>query len=87
MVGRSPGGGVWPYAAEGRAVQQLDSTTANPSDVVAGGGDFFGIPYGWPLALAIVGLIIVMWIGREPMHRIVRQTFFFLGYMFARWGS
>jgi hypothetical protein len=68
-------------------VQQLDSTTANPSDVAAGGGDFFGIPYGWPLALAIVGLIIVMWIGREPMHRIVRQTFFFLGYMFARWGS
>ena len=60
---------------------------ANPSDVAAGGGDFFGIPYGWPLALAIVGLIIVMWIGREPMHRIVRQTFFFLGYMFARWGS
>lgn len=68
-------------------MQQLDSTTANPSDVAAGGGDFFGIPYGWPLALAIVGLIIVMWIGREPMHRIVRQTFFFLGYMFARWGS
>ena len=68
-------------------MQQLDSTMANPSDVAAGGGDFFGIPYGWPLALAIVGLIIVMWIGREPMHRIVRQTFFFLGYMFARWGS
>jgi hypothetical protein len=68
-------------------VQQLDSTTANPSDVAAGGGDFFGIPYGWPLALAIVALVIVMWIARQPMHRIVRQSFFFLGYMFARWGS
>ena len=68
-------------------MQQLDSTTANPSDVAAGGGDFFGIPYGWPLALAIVALVIVMWIARQPMHRIVRQSFFFLGYMFARWGS
>lgn len=84
---QAPGGGVWPYAAEGRAVQQLDSTTGSLSDVAADGGDFLGIPYGWPLALAIVGLILAMWIGREPMHRIVRQTFFFLGYMFARWGS
>ena len=68
-------------------MQQLDATTGNPSDLAADGGSFLGIPYGLPLALAIVGLILVMWIGREPMHRIVRQTFFFLGYMFARWGS
>lgn len=69
-------------------MQQLEPTTGSPSDVAAtDGGSFLGVPYGWPLALAIVGLIIVMWIGREPMHRIVRQTFFFLGYMFARWGS
>ncbi len=68
-------------------MQQLDATTGSQSDLAADGGSFLGIPYGWPLALAIVALIIVMWIGREPMHRIVRQTFFFLGYMFARWGS
>lgn len=68
-------------------MQQLDSTAGSPSDVAADGGSFLGIPYGWPLALAIIGLILAMWLAREPMHRIVRQTFFFLGYMFARWGS
>lgn len=82
------GGGVL-GAAEGIAVEQaLDQTAGSPSSQAAlDGGSFLGIPYGWPLALAIVVLILVMWIGREPMHRIVRQTFFFLGYMFARWGS
>ncbi len=69
-------------------MQQLDPATGLPSEAAAtDGGSFLGIPYGWPLALAIIALIIAMWIGREPMHRIVRQTFFFLGYMFARWGS
>jgi hypothetical protein len=68
--------------------QPIDATTGLPSNAAAvDGGNFLGIPYGWPLALAIVGVILVMWIGREPLHRIVRQTFFFLGYMFARWGS
>ena len=81
------GRGVW-HAAEGLAVEQtLDQATGSPSSAAADGGSFLGIPYGWPLALAIVALIIAMWIGREPMHRIVRQTFFFLGYMFMRWGS
>lgn len=87
MLGRAPGGGVWPYATEGRAVQQSDATIESPANLAIDAGSFLGIPYGWPLALAIVGLILVMWIAREPMHRIVRQTFFFLGYMFARWGS
>lgn len=68
--------------------QALDQATGSPPpEAAVDGGSFLGIPYGWPLALAVVGLIIVMWIGRDPMHRIVRQTFFFLGYMFARWGS
>jgi hypothetical protein len=68
-------------------VQQLDSMTDIPSDAAADGGSFLGVPYGWPLALAIVALIILMWVARHPMHRIIRQTFFFLGYMFARWGT
>lgn len=68
-------------------MQQLDPATGSPSDAAGvDGGSFLGIPYGWPLALAIAALIVAMWIGREPVHRIVRQTFFFLGYMFARWG-
>ncbi len=68
-------------------MQQLDPATGLPSDAAAvDGGSFLGIPYGWPLALAIVALVVAMWIARAPMHRIVRQTFFFLGYMFARWG-
>lgn len=87
-MGQGDGRGVL-GAAEGIAVEQaLDQTTGSPSSQAAvDGGSFLGIPYGWPLGLAIVLLILVMWIGREPMHRIVRQTFFFLGYMFMRWGT
>lgn len=87
-MGKGDGRGVL-GAAEGIAVEQtLDQATGSPSSAAAtDGGSFLGIPYGWPLALAVIALIIVMWIGREPMHRIVRQTFFFLGYMFMRWGT
>ncbi len=45
-------------------------------------GSFFGIP--WPLA--IVGLILVMWMAREPLRRVLWQVFFITGRMFGRWG-
>jgi hypothetical protein len=47
---------------------------------------FLGIPYGWPLALAIVGLVILMWMAREPVRRVLWQFFFITGRMFGRWG-
>lgn len=50
------------------------------------GGSFFGIPYGWPLAAAIVGVILLMWMAREPLRRVLWQVFFITGRMFGRWG-
>ncbi|MBI1362202.1 MAG: hypothetical protein GC155_18155 [Alphaproteobacteria bacterium] len=47
---------------------------------------FLGIPYGWPLALAIVGLVLLMWMAREPVRRVLWQCFFITGRMFGRWG-
>ncbi len=65
--------------------QSLDQATGSPSSA-ADSGSFFGIPYGWPLILAIVGLILVMWMAREPLRRVVWQIFFITGRVFGRWG-
>ena len=72
--------------------QPIDETTGLPSnaDALNGGvgdsGNFLGIPYGWPLALAIVGVILLMWMGREPLRRVLWQIFFVTGRLFGRWG-
>jgi hypothetical protein len=49
-------------------------------------GSFFGIPYGWPLIAAIIVLILVMWMAREPLRRVIWQVFFITGRVFGRWG-
>jgi len=50
------------------------------------GDSFLGIPYGWPLVVAIIGLIVVLWMAREPMRRLLWQIFFTTGRVFGRWG-
>jgi len=65
--------------------QSLDQATGSPASA-ADSGSFFGIPYGWPLVLAIVGLILIMWMAREPLRRVVWQIFFITGRVFGRWG-
>lgn len=63
--------------------QPTDPATGFPSSAAAlDGGSFFGIP--WPLA--IVGLILIMWMAREPLRRVLWQVFFITGRMFGRWG-
>ncbi len=57
-----------------------------PADAAMGSGSFFGIPHGWPLALAIVALIALMWMARSPMRRVLWQTFFVVARIFGRWG-
>ena len=72
--------------------QPIDETTGFPSNAAAlsasngDSGNFLGIPYGWPLALAIVGVILLMWMGREPLRRVLWQIFFITGRVFGRWG-
>lgn len=67
--------------------QPIDQTTGLPSNAASmDGGNFLGIPYGWPLALAIVGVILLMWMLREPLRRVLWQVFFITGRMFGRWG-
>lgn len=67
--------------------QPINETTGLPSNAAAvDGGNFLGIPYGWPLALAIVGVILLMWMGREPLRRVLWQIFFITGRVFGRWG-
>jgi hypothetical protein len=74
------------FPAEGLGVEQsLDQATGSPSSA-ADSGSFFGIPYGWPIVLAIVGLILIMWMAREPLRRVVWQIFFITGRVFGRWG-
>ena len=63
--------------------QPTDPATGFPSSAAAvDSGSFFGIP--WPLA--IVGLILIMWMAREPLRRVLWQVFFITGRMFGRWG-
>jgi hypothetical protein len=50
------------------------------------GGNFFGIPYGWPLALAVVGVILFMWLARHPVRQVLWQIFFITGRVVGRWG-
>ena len=67
--------------------QPIDETTGLPSNAASvDGGNFLGIPYGWPLALAIIGVILLMWMGREPLRRVLWQIFFITGRVFGRWG-
>lgn len=65
-----------------------ESTASSPSfePPVTDAGSFFGIPYGWPLILAIIALIAVMWMARTPMRRVIWQAFFVSGRLFGRWG-
>jgi hypothetical protein len=53
------------------------SNTAAPAADASGA--FLGIPYGWPLALAILVAIVAMWFLRDPLRAMIRQTF-------IRWG-
>lgn len=64
--------------------QSIEQAAGSPS--AADGGSFFGIPYGWPLIVAIIALILVMWMAREPLRRVVWQIFFITGRVFGRWG-
>jgi hypothetical protein len=57
-----------------------------PADTAAHGGSFLGIPFGWPMLVAVIILIAVMWMAREPMRRVVWQIFFTTGRVFGRWG-
>ena len=67
--------------------QPIDETTGFPSNAAGvDGGNFLGIPYGWPLALAIVGVILIMWMGRKPLREVLWQVFFITGRVFGRWG-
>jgi hypothetical protein len=67
--------------------QTVDPATGIPSsDAAVSGGSFFGIPYGWPLAAAIVGVILLMWIARHPVRQVLWQVFFITGRVFGRWG-
>lgn len=47
---------------------------------------FLGIPTGWPLALAIIALVLVMWMARDPARKVLRQLFVSTGMMFGEWG-
>lgn len=58
------------------------STGLSSSSAAVDGGSFFGIP-SW---VAIIALILVMWMAREPMRRVLWQVFFITGRLFGRWG-
>jgi len=61
--------------------QSLDRAAGFPPSV-ADSGSFFGVPW-W---LALLGLILLMWMAREPLRRVVWQVFFITGRVFGRWG-
>ena len=69
-------------------MDKTDPQGAAPASDLATGAhqSFLGIPYGWPLALAILGLVILMWMAREPVRRVLWQFFLITGRMFGRWG-
>ena len=63
--------------------EPLDPSTGIPSSTAAmDSGSFFGIPW-WA---AIIALILVLWMAREPLRRVLWQVFFITGRMFGRWG-
>lgn len=67
--------------------ETLDPAAGAPAaDAAVNSGSFFGIPYGWPLALAAVALVALMWMARTPMRRVLWQIFFVSGRLFDRWG-
>src|SRR6185503_2794620 len=86
--GRVVIGGARARAAEGHAVEEtVQAATGSPSpDAAIDGGNFFGIPYGWPLAAVIVGVILFMWMARHPVRQDLWQIFFITGRVFGRWG-
>jgi hypothetical protein len=68
----------------------LDPATAagasQQAAVNASGGSFLGIPYGWPLIVAAIALVALMWMARTPMRRVLWQVFFVTARIFGRWG-
>jgi len=67
--------------------ETVQAATGSPSpDAAIDGGNFFGIPYGWPLAAVIVGVILFMWMARHPVRQVLWQIFFITGRVFGRWG-
>ncbi|HOY77770.1 MAG TPA: hypothetical protein PLN33_08180 [Hyphomonadaceae bacterium] len=63
--------------------ETVNPSTGLPSSSAAvDGGSFFGIPW-WA---AIIALILIMWMAREPMRRVLWQVFFITGRLFGRWG-
>jgi hypothetical protein len=67
--------------------QGMDPAAGSPPpDAAVDGGNFFGIPYGWPLAAVIVGVILFMWMARHPVRQVLWQVFFITGRVFGRWG-
>ena len=69
-------------------MDKTDPQGAAPASDLATGAahSFLGIPYGWPLALAILGFVVLMWMARAPVRRVLSQFFFITGRMFGRWG-
>jgi hypothetical protein len=47
---------------------------------------FLGIPTGLPLVLVLIGLVLLMWMARDPARRVLRQLFVSTGWMFGEWG-
>ena len=69
-------------------MDKTDPQDAAPASDLANSAhaSFFGIPYGWPLALGVLGLVILMWMARAPVRRVLWQFFFITARMFGRWG-
>ena len=69
-------------------MDKTDPQGAAPASDLATGAahSFLGISYGWPLALAILGLVVLMWMARAPVRRVLSQVFLITGRMFGRWG-
>lgn len=61
--------------------QSLDQAAGIPPSA-ANDGSIFGVPI-W---LALILLILVMWMAREPLRRVLWQVFFITGRVFGRWG-
>ncbi len=61
--------------------QSLDQAVGFPPSA-ANDGSIFGVPI-W---LALILLVLLMWMAREPLRRVLWQVFFITGRVFGRWG-
>ena len=61
--------------------QSLDQAAGFPPSA-ANDGSIFGVPI-W---LALILLVLLMWMAREPLRRVLWQVFFITGRVFGRWG-